>query len=328
MHETEKTEFRYELFKRLQYSTHIVRRDTGQEIKNRLEIASFYGYMRDQYTSYSAKDLEFFESMESMGLKFQDTDRRTVKKWLDVLNAIGLVISDKRGKDERGYDRYYHTVIPLEEIADNLLFYGSASTSGGLLADGMLIRKLEKKKPRGKPKQKSEKKQDYGKSEMQAEPQAEQAATTATPSTDAPAGTPADQSPGLASESALDDSEQRSGVESDREHGSDSGTDDTDAVKPQEPKIFDEHGVITEAFINNLNSLTGYDEPRRNDDGTLQSFRYVYGIAQQTQDKRDGVTVRPLDGYMAEAQPWHIPPHLLSTPIPIPETEYEEDPNF
>ncbi|MEG3580672.1 hypothetical protein V5H46_24630 [Klebsiella quasipneumoniae subsp. quasipneumoniae] len=159
---------------------------------------------------------------------------------------------------------------------------------------------------------------------MQAEPQAEQAATTATPSTDAPAGTPADQSPGLASESALDDSEQRSGVESDREHGSDSGTDGNNAVK--QPEIFDDRGVITEAFINNLNSLTGYDEPRRNDDGTLQSFRYVYGIAQQTQDKRDGVAVRPLDGYMAEAQPWHIPPHLLSTPTPEP--EYDEDPNF
>lgn len=324
MHETEKTEFRYELFKRLQYSTHIVRRDTGQEIKNRLEIASFYGYMRDQYTSYFARGLEFFESMESMGLKFQDTDRRTVKKWLDVLNAIGLVISDKRGKDERGYDRYYHTVIPLEEIADNLLFYGSASISGGLLADGMLIRKLEKKKPRGKPKQKSEDKQDDGKSEMQAEPQVEQAATTATSSTDAPAGTPADQSPDLASESATPAVGQRDSVAFD----GDAGTAGNNAVKL--PEIFDDRGVITEAFINNLNSLTGYDEPRRNDDGTLQSFRYVYGIAQQTQDKRDGVTVRPLDGYMAEAQPWHIPPHLLSTPTPIPtpETEYEEDPNF
>lgn len=301
MHETEKTEFRYELFKRLQYSTHIVRRDTGQEIKNRLEIASFYGYMRDQYTSYSARGLEFFESMESMGLKFQDTDRRTVKKWLDVLNAIGLVISDKRGKDERGYDRYYHTVIPLEEVADNLLFYGSASISGGLLADGMLIRKLEKKKPRGKPKQKSEGKHEDGKSEMQ----------TATD----------DQSPDLASEPATP-----AVVESEPERSDDDRTNGNHAVKPKESEIFDEHGVITEAFINNLNSLTGYDEPRRNDDGTLQSFRYVYGIAQQTQDKRDGVTVRPLDGYMAEACEWHVPPHLLS--IPTTELEYDEDPEF
>lgn len=215
---TTETEKYITVFKRLQYATHIVRRDTGEEIKNRIEVASFYGYMRDQYTSYSAKDLEFFESMESMGLKFQNTDRRTVKKWLDVLNAIGLVISDKRGKDERGYDRYYHTVIPLEEIADNLLFYGSASISGGLLAEGMLIRKLEKKKPRGKPKQKSEDKQDDGKSEpaspgdvnevnpakpgcteMQAEPQAKLAAATATPSTDTP---PADQGVGMAPEPA------------------------------------------------------------------------------------------------------------------------------
>ncbi|PCO70982.1 hypothetical protein CQA02_14795 [Klebsiella variicola] len=220
MHETEKTEFRYELFKRLQYATHIVRRDTGLEIKNRLEIASFYGYMRDQYTSYSAKDLEFFESMESMGLKFQNTDRRTVKKWLDVLNAIGLVISDKRGKDERGYDRYYHTVIPLEEIADNLLFYGSASISGGLLAEGMLIRSLEKKKPRGKPKQKSEDKQVDGSGHEECATQAEQAAT-------------ADPSINLAPEPAQDDSEQRSGMESDTERGSDAGTDGNHAMSQE-----------------------------------------------------------------------------------------------
>ncbi|ENU0193937.1 hypothetical protein [Leclercia adecarboxylata] len=159
----------------------------------------------------------------------------------------------------------------------------------------------------------------------QAEPQAEQAPSTATPSTDAPAGTPADQSPDLASESATPAVGQRDSVAFDGDADT-AGTDGNNAVK--QPEIFDDRGVITEAFINNLNSLTGYDEPRRNDDGTLQSFRYVYGIAQQTQDKRDGVTVRPLDGYMAEAQPWHIPPHLLSTPIPIPETEYEEDPNF
>lgn len=173
---------------------------------------------------------------------------------------------------------------------------------------------------------KSEEKQGNGNGHEEAAiSQAEQAATTATPSTDAPAGTPADQSPDLASESATPAVGQRDSVAFDGDADT-AGTDGNNAVK--QPEIFDDRGVITEAFINNLNSLTGYDEPRRNDDGTLQSFRYVYGIAQQTQDKRDGVTVRPLDGYMAEAQPWHIPPHLLSTPIPIPETEYEEDPNF
>lgn len=236
---TTETEKYITVFKRLQYATHIVRRDTGDEIKNRIEVASFYGYMHDQYMSYSAKDLEFFESMESMGLKFQDTDRRTVKKWLDVLNAIGLVISDKRGKDDGGYDRYYHTVIPLEEIADNLLFYGSASISGGLLAEGMLIRKLEKKKPRGKPKQKSEDKQDDGKSEMQTEPQTEQAATAATSSADEPA----DQSDGLASESAPVVAGQQSGVAPDDDCRDDAGSDGNHEVKPpqepqQEYKIF------------------------------------------------------------------------------------------
>lgn len=174
----------------------------------------------------------------------------------------------------------------------------------------------EKKKSK-----KSECKQEDGKSEMQAEqqdPQAEQVATAATP--------PAVQNPGLDFGSAVPVVGQHDRVESDPEHGGDDRTDDHHAVKPKESEIFDEHGVITEAFINNLNSLTGYDEPRRNDDGTLQSFRYVYGIAQQTQDKRDGVTVRPLNGYMAEAREWHVPPHLLS--IPTTELEYDEDPEF
>ncbi|WP_241722203.1 hypothetical protein [Raoultella sp. HC6] len=219
---TTETEKYITVFKRLQYATHVVRRDTGEEIKNRIEVASFYGYMRDQYTSYSAKDLEFFESMESMGLKFQNTDRRTVKKWLDVLNAIGLVISDKRGKDERGYDRYYHTVIPLEEIADNLLFYGSASISGGLLAEGMLIRSLEKKKPRGKTKQKSEDKQRDGNGHEQAELQAEQAAT-------------ADPSVNLAPEPAPDDSEQQSGMASDDDGSSDDRAAGNHEVSQQRP---------------------------------------------------------------------------------------------
>ncbi|CAM7590060.1 DUF6945 domain-containing protein [Citrobacter sedlakii] len=151
---TNGTEFYLTNFKRLQYATHIVRLDTGEEIKNFKEIAGIYGYMRDQYESYSKKGLEFFESLESIGLHFHGMDRRTVKKFIDVLNAIGLINSVKQKQTDYGYDRYHHTVIPLEKIADNLIFYGPEKISGGPLADGMLIRELEKKKPRGKPKTK------------------------------------------------------------------------------------------------------------------------------------------------------------------------------
>ncbi|WP_459591950.1 hypothetical protein, partial [Enterobacter asburiae] len=76
----------------------------------------------------------------------------------------------------------------------------------------MLIRKLEKKKPRGKQKQKTEEKQDDGKSEMQTEPQTEQAAAMVTPSSDASAGTPAVQCSVLASESATSTAGQRESV--------------------------------------------------------------------------------------------------------------------
>ncbi|MCA1176108.1 MULTISPECIES: hypothetical protein [unclassified Pantoea] len=155
-------------------------------------------------------------------------------------------------------------------------------------------------------------------------PQAElQAVTAATPATDALANQPAGQNPDLAPEPAPVVAGQPSGVEVDPERGSDAGTDDTDAMKPQEPKIFDEHGVITEAFIN---SLTGDVAPNRNADGTLQSFQYVYWVARHTLDERDSDTVRTREEYMAEAREWHIPSHLLSTPTPEP--EYEEDPNF
>lgn len=128
---------------------------------------------------------------------------------------------------------------------------------------------------------------------------------------------PADQSDDLASESAKPAVGQRDSVA----FGDDrSGTDGNHAVK--QPEIFDDRGVITEAFIN---SLTGNAAPYRNANGTLQSFQYVYWVARHTQDERDGVTVRTREEYMAEAQPWHIPPHLLSeneTPI------YEDDPKF
>lgn len=168
---------------------------------------------------------------------------------------------------------------------------------------------------------KSEEKQGNGNGHEEAAiSQAQQAATTATPSTDAPAGTPADQSPDLASESATPAVGQRDSVAFDGDADT-AGTDGNNAVK--QPEIFDDRGVITEAFIN---SLTGDVAPNRNADGTLQSFRYVYWVARHTQDALDGISTRTKDEYMAEARPWHIPPHLLSTPTTEP--EYDEDPKF
>lgn len=160
-----------------------------------------------------------------------------------------------------------------------------------------------------------------GKSDEKVKPQAEQAAKqaapAATPSTDATAGQHSDQSANMASESATSTAGQRYSVESDddRTEGNNSGN--------LEVQIFDVHGVITEAFIN---SLTGDVAPNRNADGTLQSFRYVYWVARHTQDALDGISTRTKDEYMAEARPWHIPPHLLSTPTTEP--EYDEDPKF
>lgn len=72
--------------------------------------------------------------------------------------------------------------------------------------------------------------------------------------------------------------------------------------------IFDEKGVVTEAFIN---ALSGDATPNRNTDGTLQSFRYVYWVARYSQDERDGIPVRTREEYMTEARPEYVPTHLL-----------------
>ncbi|EPY4227771.1 MULTISPECIES: DUF6945 domain-containing protein [Enterobacteriaceae] len=154
---TTKTEKYTFLYKRLLHSTHIVRQDTGEEIAIPPETETLYSYMRDQYESYQALEKPFFESQESMGRKFKGRDRRWIAARIDVLNRLGLVKSEEQERDSYGHKRYHHTVIPLEGtegVAANLLFYGPASMSGGPLAEGMLIRELDKKKPRGTPKKK------------------------------------------------------------------------------------------------------------------------------------------------------------------------------
>lgn len=151
---TTKTEKYTFLYKRLLHSTHIVRQDTGEEIAIPPETETLYGYMRDQYESYKALEKPFFESQESMGLKLKGRDRRWIAARIEVLNRLGLVKSEEQERDFYGHKRFHHTVISLEEVSDNLLFYGPEKISGGPLAEGMLIRALEKKKPRGKPKSK------------------------------------------------------------------------------------------------------------------------------------------------------------------------------
>ncbi|MER1977545.1 DUF6945 domain-containing protein [Pseudocitrobacter faecalis] len=205
MTETEKTEKYAFFYKRLLHSTHIVRQDTGEEIEILDCIETLYGYMRDQYESYKTRGKPFFESQESMGLKFKGRDRRWIAARIEVLNRLGLVKSEEQERDSYGHKRFHHTVIPLEEVSDNLLFYGPASISGGILAEGMLIRVLEKKKPRGKPKSKKAAQPKIEESEngVQQQEHEQEPAT-------------------VASESATDDPQQQSGIQ---QHDGDSGDD-------------------------------------------------------------------------------------------------------
>ncbi|MDM3065714.1 hypothetical protein [Citrobacter sp. CK180] len=185
--ETENTEKYAFFYKRLLHSTHIVRQDTGEEIEIPDCIETLHGYMRDQYESYKDRGKPFFESQESMGRKFKGRDRRWIAARIEVLNRLGLVKSQEQERDSYGHKRFHHTVIPLEEVSDNLLFYGPESISGGPLAEGMLIRTLEKKKPRGTPKKKKAEQPKIEESENGVQQQNHEQPTTVASETAAPA---------------------------------------------------------------------------------------------------------------------------------------------
>lgn len=279
-------------------------RNTGEVITWKPDMFRVYLYMFNQIKGFEASGGKFFQKREKIW-KCCGVSRDRLDKILKSLLRLGLIKDTGERRTAPGAPRgmVVYTAFRLMEVIGDLEIIFADD-------DGEPVWNHERAS--GNTTKKSEEKHGNNNGH-------EQAAATATPSADEPA----DQNPGMAAEPAQSVAKLRSGVESDPEHGSDAGTDDNDAVKPQEPKIFDEHGVITEAFIN---SLTGDVAPNRNADGTLQSFQYVYWVARHTQDERDGVTVRTREEYMAEAREWHIPSHLLSTPTAEP--EYEEDPNF
>jgi hypothetical protein len=90
--------------------------------------------------------------------------------------------------------------------------------------------------------------------------------------------------------------------------------------------IFDENGVVREEFIN---ALSGDGAPNRNNDGTLQSFRYTYRLARAYQAHRDGKSDEEiqssLDVWFNAAHSWHIPVHLLPPEAPLDNGEWVEE---
>lgn len=92
--------------------------------------------------------------------------------------------------------------------------------------------------------------------------------------------------------------------------------------KPFLPEIFDQNGVITEAFIRR----SGAD---LNEDGTLKSGWYVYACARAEQARREGLSDSQIDdaleSYRAAAKPEYIPQHLHSpTWATLPEQQNQQ----
>ncbi|HFT8410249.1 TPA: hypothetical protein ACGSNV_003200 [Klebsiella pneumoniae] len=259
------------------------------------DMLRVYLYLFNQVKGFENNSGEFYQSQDKIRLS-TGIGKTKLNEVLGVLKKLGLI--QPTGKKAvkgapRGLVKY--TASRLMDVIRNLEI---------IFADDNGEPVWDHDRASGRKSKKSQEKQDDGKSNKNLELQA---AT-------------ADQNVDLASEPAPDDSGQRDSVASNDDNGGNDGSDDHHEVKPE---IFDDRGVITEAFIN---SLTGDVAPNRNADGTLQSFRYVYWVARHTQDALDGISTRTKDEYMAEARPWHIPPHLLSTPTTEP--EYDEDPKF
>lgn len=93
-------------------------------------------------------------------------------------------------------------------------------------------------------------------------------------------------------------------------------------IDPAEVEIFDQNGVITEAFIRR----SGAD---LNEDGTLKSGWYVYAYARAEQARREGLSDSQIDdaleSYRAAAKPEYIPQHLHSpTWATLPEQQNQQ----
>lgn len=277
-------------------------RNTGEVITWKPDMFRVYLYMFNQIKGFEASGGKFFQKREKIW-KCCGVSRDRLDKILKSLLKIGLIKDTGERRTAPGAPRgmVVYTAFRLMEVIGNLEIIFAED-------DGEPVWNLERAS--GNAAKKSEEKQGNGNGHEEAtEPQTESA--------NQPADTSSGQSADVAPKSSPFVAGQRYSVESDddRTDGNNSGN--------LEVQIFDEHGVITEAFIN---SLTGDVAPNRNADGTLQSFRYVYWVARYTQDALDGISTRTKDEYMAEARPWHIPPHLLSTPTTEP--EYDEDPKF
>ncbi|EMW3188444.1 TPA: hypothetical protein N3414_004380 [Klebsiella quasipneumoniae subsp. quasipneumoniae] len=168
---------------------------------NGLKITGNMKILLSLIYSYEKKSRTYYESITTLG-KRVGLEPQAARSLVSKLCDAGMISYEER----KGSSHIFHSKPLNQELMT-------------------LIGDEKPKKSSKATNKKSEEKQENGNGHEQAEtPQAKLAATAATPSTDAPAGTPAGQSPDLAPESSEVVAEQRYSVACNDDRSSDDHT--------------------------------------------------------------------------------------------------------
>lgn len=260
----------YKAENRLFHAKTIENKATGVVIKMTNNLEKLYAYMLNQYKWYDGNKRPFSESQVRLGTAARIGDPvKNTKRYIDELIALGLVAIPVKSGSRGVCDVY--EVFEVDKVAKNLVFTYPTFEDKPL---------YDHEKRLGK---------DKHSAIQAAQQEAPQAQQEQHPNEPAPNE---EFSPDVVTDLPVPPRESA-----------------TVKIDPAEVEIFDQNGVINEAFIR----LTNAD---RHDDGTLKSGWYIYAIARTEQARREGLPDADIaaawDSYKAAAKPEYIPLHLHS----------------
>lgn len=234
----------YKSENRLFHADTVTNKSTGEvvEISNSLE--KLYAYMLNQYRYRKGLKQPFAESQERLGTvaRIGDAKKKT-KPQIDKLIALGLVeITGKIGRCN------IYKVVEVDEVAENLEF---------TYTEYMDEPTYDHEKRLGKANQKPTNEENKGDDEQVQQQEHEQQSPDVSPT----ASEPVQQADGVASASAEDDPEQRSGVS---QPAGDSGDDVSGS------------DAMNERYYADLNTLNHWVEGH--DDEGFTEYGVLWGI--------------------------------------------------